>query len=309
MSSNKELEEFLRDILSQETYNFFVKAKKGKLVIRVNTLKITKENLKLRLEKQGFILKDVPFLDYAFWVEKSPIDIGKTLEHFLGYYYVQEITSMLPVEVLDPQPEEIILDLTAAPGSKTTQIAQKMKNSGVIIANDIDYTRLKALTNNIDRLGILNVIVTNLDGEKFGELFPEKFDKVLIDAPCSALGTLPKASELKKWWSWSKIGKLVSTQRKLIISGFKSLKKNGIMVYSTCTFTPQENEEIVNFLLNNFPQNAKIIDFKLPEQIRTQNGLTSWRNKKFNEDLKKTKRIIPTPEIPEGFYIAKIQKI
>ncbi|RLG09730.1 tRNA methyltransferase, partial [Candidatus Pacearchaeota archaeon] len=308
-SSNKELENFLRDILSQETYNFFVKAKKEKLVIRVNTLKITKENLKLRLEKQGFILKDVPFLDYAFWVEKSPIDIGKTLEHFLGYYYVQEITSMLPVEVLDPQPEEIILDLTAAPGSKTTQIAQKMQNSGVIIANDIDYTRLKALTNNIDRLGILNVIVTNMDGGKFGEIFPEKFDKVLIDAPCSALGTLPKAPELKKWWNWSKIGKLVSTQRKLIISGFKSLKKNGIMVYSTCTFTPQENEEIVNFLLNNFPQNAKIIDFKLPKQIRTQNGLTSWKNKKFNEDLKKTKRIIPTPEIPEGFYIAKIQKI
>lgn len=146
------------------------------------------------------------------------------------------------MEVLKPTKEDTVLDIAAAPGSKTTQMAQHMENYGVIVANDVSVKRLKALTNNLERLGVLNVCVTQLDGRRFGKLMPEAFDKILVDAPCSAEGTIRKSYKaIYNWQPWG-YKKLVETQKMLLVSAYKALKPGGVLVYSTCTFAPEENE-------------------------------------------------------------------
>jgi NOL1/NOP2/sun family putative RNA methylase len=274
--------------------------------IRVNTLKTTVEEVKTSLETQEFALKDVDFYADAFVVEDAPVEIGKTMEHFLGYYYVQDLASMLPPLILAPEPGETVLDLAAAPGSKTTQMAQMMENKGAIVANDLSYDRIRALASNIDRLGVLNVAVLQEDGSRIGHDMPDAFDRVLLDAPCSALGTLHSAYELPKWWGWNRIGRLVGIQRKLILSAFRALRPGGILVYSTCTLVPSENEGIVDYLLEN-ETSARIIeieDLKVP----LRPGLTFWRKGEYDESLTLTRRVIGHEAGMEGFYIAKIGK-
>jgi NOL1/NOP2/sun family putative RNA methylase len=214
---------------------------------------------------------------------------------------------MLPPLALDPQPGETVLDLAAAPGSKTTQMAQIMENKGVIVANDLAIERIRALASNIDRLGVLNVAVLQGDGSRLGDEMPESFDRVLLDAPCSAVGTLHSAYELPKWWSWNKIGRLVGIQRKLMLSAFKALKPGGVLVYSTCTLVPSENEGIVNYLLEREPsaRAVEIEDMKVP----LRPGLTSWKKGEFDESLMLTRRVIGHEAGMEGFYIAKIEKV
>ncbi|MEO0243105.1 MAG: RsmB/NOP family class I SAM-dependent RNA methyltransferase, partial [candidate division WOR-3 bacterium] len=209
---NRELVNFLETFYGGE-YELFLKAifRGKKPSIRVNTIKIEREELFRRLQAKGFKLVKVPFYEDAFIVEESPVEIGNTVEHFMGYYYVQSLSSMIPPLLLDPKPGDKILDIASAPGSKTTQMAQMMKNQGLIVANDVDIDRVKALSNNIDRMGALCVIITIMEGNRFGKLLPDYFDKVLVDAPCSALGTLSKNSEILKWWGSEKIGRLMNT--------------------------------------------------------------------------------------------------
>ncbi|MEO0198345.1 MAG: RsmB/NOP family class I SAM-dependent RNA methyltransferase [candidate division WOR-3 bacterium] len=306
---NRELVNFLETFYGGE-YELFLKAifRGKKPSIRVNTIKIEREELFRRLQAKGFKLVKVPFYEDAFIVEESPVEIGNTVEHFMGYYYVQSLSSMIPPLLLDPKPGDKILDIASAPGSKTTQMAQMMKNQGLIVANDVDIDRVKALSNNIDRMGALCVIITIMEGNRFGKLLPDYFDKVLVDAPCSALGTLSKNSEILKWWGSEKIGRLMNTQKALILSGFDSLKPGGLMVYSTCTLTPHENEYIIDYLLQKRP-NATIIDFDLPG-VRLRNGVTQWGKFQFRPEVGKCKRIEPYyNENFEGFFIALITKL
>lgn len=250
----------------------------------------------------------LPFYPYAFKLksEREEFSIGNTLEHFLGYIYVQDMASMIPPIVLEPKKYEKVLDLTAAPGSKTTLISALMENTGLVVANDINIDRLKALTGNIDRMGCLNVVITNLHGERFGNLFFEYFDKVLLDAPCSSEGTINKNYEVLNHWSEFYINKMAKIQKNLIISAFKSLKKNGILVYSTCTFAPEENEGVIDFLLNKY-NNALIEEINIPG-IKTCPGITEWEGFK-NEELKKCIRIYPHYNECEGFFLCKIRKV
>jgi|SaaInlStandDraft_4_1057021.scaffolds.fasta_scaffold03526_8 tRNA (cytosine49-C5)-methyltransferase len=274
--------------------------------IRINTIKSTIPKVKKALKKRGWILTQVPFCKEGFWVEHETgrLDIGNTLEHSLGYYYVQEAASMIPPIVLDPKPGELILDMCAAPGSKTTQIAQYMENKGLVIANDFTGIRLKPLGINVQRMGLTNVIITMM----FGQWFAKKnimFDKILVDAPCSGTGTIRKSLKTLRIWNPTMIERLAATQRKLIETGFTILKPGGTMVYSTCSTEPIENEATVSYLLNNYKK-AKLLDIKL--NIPKSKTISEFDGEKYNSEVKKTLRLWPQDNNTEGFYVAKIEK-
>lgn len=282
-----------------------------KVSIRCNTLKISPEDLKSRLESRSWIIKQ-PFKNNPeiFIIENNlqPGELGKTLEHQLGYYYVQETTSMMPVIVLNPEKNEIILDLAASPGSKTTQIAASMENTGTIIANDKDLGRISILAANLDRCGISNTIITKKDGVYLCGLLEKNnflFDKIILDAPCSGEGTFCSAPKGMLMWNINTVKKLSKIQKNLITSAVKILKHNGILIYSTCTHSPEENEEIVDFAVKEL--NMKVEEFKLP--LKTRKGITKWKNQEYSKDIEKCCRIYPQDNNTEGFFIAKLKKV
>jgi len=254
---------------------------------RINTLKVSNN---LFEEFSSIPVSRVKWFDSARVLEQK-ISLGKTIEYFLGYIHPQSISSMVPPLILSPKENEMVLDLTAAPGSKTTQISALMKNTGMIVAND-EPDREVFIVNNLARLGALNVLVTNRDAKRW----PLRgiFDKVLLDAPCSALGSNPNAI---RRFSENEVKKIASVQKDMIIRAFDALKPNGVLVYSTCTYTKQENEEVVSHLLN-CREEAKLesITLKIPHS----SGLDS---------LQQTWRIYPQHLGSEGFFIAKISKV
>ncbi len=274
--------------------------------IRVNTLKISVKELKQRLEKK-WTLEQIPWCKEGFWIEhakKERRDIGNLIEHSLGYFYTQEAASMIPPIVLEPKPYEIVLDIAASPGSKTTQIAQYMQNKGILIANDYTIERMKPLSINLQRCGITNAIITLMEGQWFKKSGIE-FDKVLVDAPCSGTGTIRKSLKTIGIWNPDMVRRLAITQRQLIETGFNLLNENGILVYSTCSLEPEENEDVVNYLINKY-ENAKLEEIKL--NLKRSPAILEFEDKKYNEEIKKCLRIWPQDNDTEGFFIAKITK-
>ena len=267
--------------------------------IRVNTLKITINELKNKLH--NYRLTQVPWCKEGFWIKGPRTDIGNLMEHSLGYFYVQEAASMIPPIILDPKEDDLVLDLAAAPGSKTTQIASLMKNHGLIIANDIKYDRLKALSINLERCGILNTIVTLRSNYSFNEI---KFDKILLDAPCSGSGAIRKSLRTLEMWNPNMLINLSGTQKKLILNAFDFLKEDGTLVYSTCSIDPEENEAVINFLLKN--RDCKIERINL--DIKKSPVILDYGKEHFNKEIKKCLRIWPQDNDTEGFFVAKIKK-
>lgn len=275
--------------------------------IRVNTLKISVKELKERLEK-NWTLEQIPWCKEGFWIEhakKERRDIGNLIEHSLGYFYTQEAASMIPPIVLEPKPDEIILDIAASPGSKTTQIAQYMQNKGILIANDYTYERMKPLSINLQRCGVANAIITIMEGQWFKKSGIE-FDRILVDAPCSGTGTIRKSLKTIGIWNPDMVRRLSITQKQLIETGFNLLKDNGTLVYSTCSLEPEENEGIVDFLLNKY-ENAKLEEIKL--NLKKSPAILEFEDKKYNEEIKKCLRIWPQDNDTEGFFVAKIRKL
>jgi len=268
--------------------------------IRTNTLKITPTKLKQRLKE--FKLKQIPWCKEGFWVEGERTDLGNLPEHGLGYFYIQEASSMLPSIALDPKKGDFVLDIAAAPGSKTTHLAALMKNTGLIIANDPDYKRIKALNMNIQRSGITNTIITKMPGRFFKNL---NFDKILLDAPCSGTGTIRKSPRTILEWNPNNIKRIAGIQRQLIKTSFENLKKGGTLVYSTCTLEPLENEGIVSHLLENYP-NAKLE--KINIKIKSSPAILEFEDQKFDPEVKKCLRIWPQDNNTDGFFVAKILK-
>ncbi len=265
-------------------------------------------------------------------VPLEPGELGRTLEHLLGYYYIQELASMLPVIVLKPKPNQMILDLCAAPGSKTTQIAAEMRNTGTIIANDISLGRIKILASNLERCGVVNTIITRKEGfslckrlknanlkevggqgqslKKIGQninLVPSRFDKILVDAPCSGEGTIRSSPKTLLMWNIKSIKSLSKIQKSLLSAAIEILKPGGEIVYSTCTHAPEENEEVIDFILKKFRGNIKIEDIKLP--IKCRMGITSWNNIKYGKNVAKSCRIYPHDADTEGFFITKFRRV
>jgi len=281
--------------------------------IRVNTLKISPEKLKKRLEKKGWKIKQ-PWEDYpeVMIIESDllPGELGRALEHLLGYYYVQELASMLPIIALKPKPDETILDLCAAPGSKTTQIAAEMKNIGLIIANEIHLGRIKILASNLERCGVTNTIITRKEGRVLCSKLKQKdfkFDKILLDTPCSGEGTLRSTPATYLMWNPKTIKRLSRLQKQLFEAAFEILKVGGEIIYSTCTHAPEENEGVIDYALERFKNQINIEQIKLP--IKCRSGISKWQDKEYNKKVKQACRIYPQDNNTEGFFITKFKKL
>ncbi len=266
-------------------------SKKPPVTIRVNTLKITKDELVKKLERKGFVLSEHPLHEQALIVNEQPFSIGATTEYLLGYYMLQDAASMLAVSELKPKAHEHVLDMAAGPGAKTTHICELMKNKGVVVACDTNKKRLLSVKYNAQRMGCENIIGLNIDARKIKELDLE-FDKILLDAPCSALGTLYKNPELKN--KTIPVKRLRKLQIGLIETAIKVLKSKGTLVYSTCTVTLQENEEIVKHALN---QGMKL------QELSVKAGLPGL------EGLESARRFYPCLTDTQGFFIAKMVKV
>ncbi len=262
--------------------------------IRVNTLKTSIKEIKSR-----FNLKPIPWCKEGFFIKK--LSVGNTLEHYLGYIYLQGAASMIPPVVLKPKPGDIVLDMCASPGSKTSQMAAMMKNEGIIVANDNKIPRLKPLTLNLQRCGVLNTVITRMEGR----WFTNKYDKILVDAPCSGIGTIRKSLKTITMWNPHTIRKMAGVQRQLLTTAFNALEEGGSLVYSTCTLEPWENEAVVSHLLEN-NENAKLNKISL--DIKHGKAVTEFQGEKYDSDVKKCLRVWPQDNDTEGFFIAKISK-
>lgn len=272
---------------------------------RANTLKASEERVLDKLRSRGYSIKPIPWARHGY-IASGGGDLGKSLEHMLGLIYIQGPVSMAPVEALDPRPGEVILDLCAAPGSKSTQIAQLLRGEGVLVANDVSYDRVKALSSNLQRFGVLNCVITLADGGKYPRFARDFFDRVIVDAPCSSLGIVSKNWGIARSWSLGVIGRLIGLQKRLILAAFDCLKPGGILVYSTCTLTVEENELVVNWLLEN-RENARIEEIGL-NGLRYRPGITEYSGVRLNEEISRTIRIMPYDNWAEGFYVARIVK-
>lgn len=275
--------------------------------VRCNTIKISPKELLVKLRKKWDVSQPFPKYPEIMLIqsELGPGELGNAIEHILGYYYIQEISSMLSILALNPKPEEFVLDLCSSPGSKTTQMAAKMNNKGTIIANDLKMDRISILATNLERCGVSNTIITRNDAIALCARLSKakiKFDKILLDAPCSGEGTLRSSAKTFKMWNPKVIKKLSRQQKKLMAFALKCLKPGGTIVYSTCTHAPEEDESVINFALKNFP--VKLEKFSLP--LKCRQGLTSWEKESFSPELEKTCRIYPQDNDSEGFFVSKL---
>ena len=257
------------------------------------------------------LLSNLPISPLPFWSDGYVLDgdrlpLGNHLAHFLGHIYIQEAASMLPPLLLAPQPGEEVLDLCAAPGSKTTQLAQFMENSGLIVANDVRPDRIKALAFNLERMGVLNTVITNLNGNRFGHLLPDYFDRVLIDAPCSAEATINKSRAVLYQWGEKNIERMATIQIGLLLAGFRALKPGGTLIYSTCTYAPEENEMVVNYLLRRHPQ-ADVMPVQV-DGLKIRAGVTEWKGHQLDERVINCGRLLPQDNPTSGFFLAHIAK-
>ena len=274
--------------------------------VRCNTLKMGIGDLKRRMQAAGWRLEQIPWCKEGFWVEheEGRKDIGCTLEHVLGYCYVQEAASMIPPLVLAPTLREVVLDMCAAPGSKSTQIAQYMQNNGVLVCNDATAKRLAPLSINLQRCGVKNAIVTHMHGNSFKKK-GIAFDKILVDAPCSGTGTIRKSLKTIRMWNPKMVKRLAATQKKLLESAFLCLKEGGTLVYSTCTLEPEEDEGVVHELLSTH-EDAEIEKIKL--DITRSQVVREFKGKEFDSRVRHCLRIWPQDNDTEGFFVAKLRK-
>src|SRR3989338_2675797 len=272
--------------------------------IRVNTIIDSVANVKKSLQAKGWILEPIPWCKEGFWISNPERrDVGNLLEHHLGKIYVQEAASMIPPLVLQPQPGDVVLDMCAAPGSKTTQMGIMMKNQGLLVANDYKGQRMQSLGINLQRSGLTNVLISLMHGKRFYQF---QFDKILVDAPCSGTGTIRKSLKTVRIWNPLMITKLAKQQKELAHRAFENLRPGGEMVYSTCSVEPEENEGVIHYLLNTFP-NAELLKVKLPG-LKTSPPVLEFNGETYDSRIKNTLRIWPQDNDTEGFFIAKIRK-
>lgn len=271
--------------------------------LRVNTIKYNIQDLMTQFKINNIKFDRVSWYNDGLVLKnKAEKDIQKLDIYNDGCIYIQSMSSMIPPLVLSPKSGEKVLDLTAAPGSKTTQLAALMKNTGEIIANELDTIRYERLKYNIEKQGATIVQTINSRGEKLGENYPEFFDKVLLDVPCSGEGRfIINEPKTYRDWSIKKVNNLVKLQKKLLTSAYKALKKNGVMVYSTCTINRYENELILDWGIKNLGLKIVDINLNIKDSIRGD-------NEKLDKSIDKSIKILPSKSM-EGFFIAKMKKL
>lgn len=281
---------------------------KRSITFRTNTIKITSQEVEKGLRSLGFEIEHIYWCEDAFILKnKSKEELMNTKLYKEGKIYIQNLSSMIPPLVLSPQPEEIILDMAASPGSKTTELATLMHNTGIIIANDKSPKRLFKLLENLKTQGVTNTKTSAIPGEFLWKKYPEYFDGVLLDAPCSMEGRFTTNDPNSyKDWSPRKIKELSNLQKWMLRSAISCTKIGGTIVYSTCAMSPEENEEVIDWLLKKMGDAITIEELSL-EHLPKNPGLTQWGKKQYNPALAKTLRIYPST-LMEGFFVAKIKK-
>ncbi|MEK3851027.1 RsmB/NOP family class I SAM-dependent RNA methyltransferase [Paenibacillus sp. FSL R7-0340] len=269
--------------------------------IRVNTLKIPVEEFK---ERSPFELRPIPWCATGFYIPHGTKP-GLHPYYHAGLYYVQEPSAMSPVELLNVAQDEAVLDLCAAPGGKSTQIAAKLQGSGVLVTNDISTDRTKALAKNVELYGVRNAVVLNESPDRIADAFPHFFDKILIDAPCSGEGMFRKDEDMAKQWETHSVDKCVVMQRDILRVAASMLSAGGRIVYSTCTFAPEENEGMIAEFLGAHP------DFDVvPVPSGFAPGHPEWMSEEVaaaHPELRETARLWPHLVEGEGHFIAVLQ--
>lgn len=273
---------FLDDMkgILQDEYDDFIKSyDEAKTTgLRVNTLKInTDDFLKLNL----YNIKPIPWTEEGFYYDDKVDRPGKNPLHEAGAYYLQEPSAMSVVPYLDIKEEDKVLDMCAAPGGKSTYILSKLNDTGLLVSNEINSTRIRALGENLERFGARNCIITNTDSSSLRKIFKGYFDKIVIDAPCSGQGMFRKDEVAISDWSYAKVIECQNIQKDIIRDGYDMLSEGGILVYSTCTFAKEENEDVINEFIDEY-KDAKLIEMK---------------------------RMWPHKVKGEGHFVAKIQKL
>lgn len=274
--------------------------------IRVNSLKTDKIALaKILNEKYSIQTEVINGFDNALKIVVDENDLtGKTLEHLLGLYYVQGLSSMLPPLVLKPSSKDIVMDLCSAPGSKTTQMAEMMNNDGTLVVNEIEIDRIKSLVFNLDRMSIVNTGIIHSKGEILSKYYHNHFDKILVDAPCSGLGIIQKKEEVSNWWNLNRVERLQELQMRLLISAIKMAKVGGEIVYSTCTLSVEENEMVIDKILLKYPVEIEEINLPVPAHP----AFTSYKGVEFSKSISKAVRILPWEINSDGFFLVKLRK-
>ncbi len=269
--------------------------------LRVNTLKISVADFLTRVAGYHWQLTPIPWCAEGFWIARDNEDLplGSVAEHLSGLFYIQEASSMLPVSALfDAAPDaQQVMDMAAAPGSKTTQMAALMGNRGAILANEYAASRVKVLHANVTRCGVSNAALTHFDGRVFGAALPEQFDAILLDAPCSGEGVIRKDADALRNWTLESTEAIAATQRDLIDSAFHALKPGGTLIYSTCTLNQIENQQVIHDLCQRYPDAVEILPlndlFAGAEQAATAEGFL---------------HVFPQLFDSEGFFVARLRK-
>lgn len=229
--------------------------------IRLNPLKISREEF---IEKSPVALKEISWCKEGFYYDGTKGQPAKHPYYHAGMYYIQEPSAMLPASLLPVEPGDRVLDLCAAPGGKSTQIAGKLQGKGLLVSNDISISRTKALVKNLDMTGAANVVVTCEKPEKLAKAFPQFFDKILVDAPCSGEGMFRKNPQMFKDYEQRGPAYYEPLQKEIVAQALSMLKPGGYLVYSTCTFSPEEDEGLVDWVLKEYPDMTVENSFSFP---------------------------------------------
>ena len=298
----EEFKERMKGLLGEE-YPVFEQYLEGEPcgALRVNTGKIPVEEF-LRIAPFG--LRQVPWTDSGFYYDKTEERPGRHPFHEAGLYYIQEPSAMAPASFLRPMSGERVLDLCAAPGGKTTQLGEAMRGRGVLVSNEIHPARARILSENVERMGLVNTIVTNETPEKLAEFFPAYFDKILVDAPCSGEGMFRKNEEAAREWSAENVRFCAARQDGILDAAAVMLRTGGRLLYSTCTFAPEEDEGSISRFLRRHPE-FLILRPEAPEGFLP--GRPDWIDDPV-PGLEHTLRIMPHRAEGEGHYMALLQK-
>ncbi len=289
--------EYYRELIGEEEAEQFfytiesarMETKKaGARSIRVNTLRSSKEALRKWFESQGYEVSDVLYSKDGLELKGSGQEWALKLPYHSGFTYPQDSASMFAVEVLNPQEGDHVLDLTAAPGGKSTHISQRLNNTGVLVANDLDTRRIKALQSNLSRLGITNAYVTRLTPGRLAEVYPERFDRILLDPSCSGEGLFVTREGQPEYWNKKALKHFSGLQFGLLREAFRMLKPGGRLLYSTCTLNAIENDGVVSDFLEKTPEaqvDDRVFDellargISIPEQMGELKGIRFWPHK------------------------------
>lgn len=283
--------ERMKKLLKEEYEDFFNALNKK----QVKALYFNPNRPNLEQLTSKFELKPHHLVRNGYYFDHEKYALGKHPYHDCGLYYIQEPSAMIVASLLDVQKDDYILDMCAAPGGKTCYVASLLQDSGLVIANDINASRASILSSNVERFGLKNTIVTSAAPKQITKQLPEYFDKIILDAPCSGEGMFRKLDQAIDTWSMDKVKECASIQKELILEAYTALKPGGTLVYSTCTYSKEENEDIVDYLLENHPDMHLI-------PIPLQHGMVGGINHK------ECCRLYPHKHFGEGHFIALFKK-